>query len=155
MAHVLLTRFERRVVRPFWVLHGVLALVILFKGYYLTAAILGVLWLPYGMIAQALRRDLTPQQLARGEHVTRPREGSELDELSVKDSNHLGKAVVGFTATVAITSLVITFHFGVRWFLAIPIGVACLCIVPFLSLVLAGGATAFRIWRDNRRQHAQ
>jgi hypothetical protein len=150
MSHILLSRFERRVLRPTWFAHSVLIIILGFQHHFLVLVPLTILWLLYGMVGQALHKDLTANQMARGEHVSQRVSESELELLSPKDSTQLGKALIGFTLIFSLTALTLAIHLGVRWFFTI-LFVLLACVLSFiLSLLLAGGDAFLRIWRHDK-----
>ena len=146
MPHILLKRFERRVLRPISFAHGALIIVLLVQQHFLITIPLAVLWLLYGTVGQALHKDLSSRQLAWGEHVTSAG-GNDLELLSTEDGHRLGKATLGLGLILSVTTIIMGIYLGVRWFFALPLGILAWFLSPILSIVLAGADAFLKAWR--------
>lgn len=135
--------------RPVSLLHATLIIVLLLQRHFLVTLPLAILWLLYGTIGQALHKDVSARQLAQGKHVTLSA-GNEFDLLSPHDSRQLAKAILGLAFILSVSVVILAFHFGVRWFLAVPLGVIAWFTSAFLSMLLAGGDTFLKAWRKRR-----
>jgi hypothetical protein len=155
MPHMLLTRFERRVLRPVSFAHGVLLAVLLFHRDFLIIAPLAVLWFFYGIVGQSLHKDLSTRQLAQGAHVPplfkTPANG-ELESISPEEAHQLGRAIIGFDLILSVTMIITSIHFGLKWFLVLALGIAAVFLIPLLSALISLGSNAFlkvwQVWRN-------
>ncbi len=152
MPHMLLTRFERRVLRPVYFAHGAVIIILLLQLHFLVAVPLILLWFAYGMVGQVLHKDLSARQMARGEHLSSLADGAELEPISPEDSHQLGKAVMGLGFILCMTTTLLGVHLGLRWFFAILLGALAWFMSPILSIVLAGGDAFWEVWRNRRRK---
>jgi hypothetical protein len=122
------------------------------QRHFLVLVPLIILWLFYGMVGQALHKDLTANQMARGKHVSHRVSESELEPISPKDSTQLGKALMGFMLIVSLTALTLAMHFGLRWFFSILLVFLACFVSLILSLLFAGGDAFLKVWRHRRAQ---
>src|SRR6266496_3445832 len=100
-------RFERFVLTPLSFLHTAW-----WVGAYLIFA-----WFCVGVIGQSIHKDKTFDELARGGLTTD--ENIRLDSLG--DAEQLARPVLVTSWLLAVTTVVLLFHHGFRWFVSIPI----------------------------------
>jgi type IV secretory pathway component VirB8 len=103
------------------------------------------------MIGQALHRDLSTAQMAKGEHVSFREEGSEAEEFTMDDSYLLAKSGYQFAFIVALSVFLLTIALRCRWLSSILISVAIFICMPLVAMIFVGGDLFFRIWR--RKHH--
>ena len=125
-------KFDWLVLKPIWIVF------IIFAIYYFTQRswFIGILMLIMdfllGMIAASLHKGKTFHELAQG-YPTRKEATTELSaEPSEKEYYFIGKAFVKLMFLFFIASLILTFHYGLKWYFALGISLLIGWIGPLI-----------------------
>lgn len=141
--HVLLAAYDDWFLRPLDIGLIVVALVYLYHRAWLLGLFLLLFGGNLGLVGQALNKEKSFGELAHKRHWLRMAEfiAWAREKLEPDDSIILGKAVIGTSALLALSSGLIAIHQGMRSYFAIPLGIAFGFLIPssfVVGLVLLG-----------------
>jgi hypothetical protein len=150
--HIHIANFERRILWPLNFAYCAVALHYLWHHAWVLGIAIFVLSLGVGAIGQGLphRKHETLSELARGAILAGGPEG----DLSLEDGRALSGACLGTIILVDLTTLIILWHEGWRWYwiLLALAAIWPLFLVVFLSLAI-GPLNILRVfWRRRRTE---
>ncbi len=141
MAGGRLGRFEQRVMAPLAVLFLVLAVAYFVQKAWLVGGLLVFGWFLIAALGQSLNKRKSFARLAQG-RTPEEKVVSFQMEPTVEETNQIGGACVRTALVVCGAVILLSFHHGLRVYIAIPLG-----LVAFYLLILVGGAVSMKVKR--------
>ena len=127
-------RFERFVLTPLSFLLPIAALVYFFNTAWWVGAYLLFAWFCVGVIGQSMHKDKGFDDLARGGLTAE--ENIRSDSGSLDDARQFAKPALLTSWLFAVTTAVLLFHHGFRWFVSIAISLLVGIVAPMIFVFI-------------------
>ncbi len=131
-----IARFEKLILKPLSLLFLILSVIYFFQRGWLICAFFLLAWVCIGVIGQSLHKDKSFAELARG-GLDSEENIAPNSEMSHAESYALAKPLLLTSWLCGIATIVMLFHGGYGWFMALPAGLVVTILTAVISALVA------------------
>jgi hypothetical protein len=127
--------YDLYVLKLFWLIFIVLSIFYLYHRDWVSGAFFAVAWFLIGGIGGGLYPEMSPKELAQGTIPSKEELANADSEISPEESYLIAKAHYKLSALIALSAVVILWHYNLRWYFVIPLGILVGYIFYALTIV--------------------